>query len=150
MSEPAHRRDVQWEGTALAHVVQETGGYPYFLQQYGKYVWDVAEGRSITLGAARAGSNEAQARLDDGFFLVRYERATATERKFLHAMGACDGPPYLIGDVTHALGKTDQRSISVQRNALIKKGLVYAPRHGTLDYTVPEFAAYLRRRGLLQ
>jgi hypothetical protein len=35
----------------------------------------------------------------------------------------------------------------VQRNALIKKGLIYAPRHGTVDYTVPGFAAYLQRRG---
>ncbi|HEX3561868.1 MAG TPA: hypothetical protein VHU24_03435 [Solirubrobacterales bacterium] len=55
-----------------------------------------------------------------------------------------------IGDVTQALGKSDQRSISVPRNALIKKGLIYAPRHGTLDYTVPRFADYLRRRGSVE
>ena len=85
-------------------------------------------------------------RLDDGFFLVRYERASAAERKFLHAMTRCAGPPYPIGKVTAELGKSDQRSISVQRNALIRKGLIYSPRHATVDYTVPRLADFLRRR----
>jgi hypothetical protein len=147
LREPADRRDVVWEEKALQYVFRETSGYPYFLQQYGKYIWDIAEDHEISLAAARAGGHEAQARLDDGFFLVRYERATSAERKFLHAMADCAGPPYLSAEVTHQLGKTDQRSISVQRNALIKKGLIYAPRHGTVDYTVPGFVDYLRRRG---
>jgi hypothetical protein len=147
LREPADRRDVVWEEKALQYVFRETSGYPYFLQQYGKYIWDIAEDHEISLAAARAGAHEAQARLDDGFFLVRYERATSAERKFLHAMADCAGPPYLSAEVTHQLGKTDQRSISVQRNALIKKGLIYAPRHGTVDYTVPGFVDYLRRRG---
>lgn len=146
LSEPARHRDVSWDEDALDHVFAETEGYPYFLQQYGKYIWDVASGDRITKEDARAGSRDARGGLDDGFFLVRYERASTAERKFLHSMSRCNGPPYSIGDVTHALGKSDQRSISVPRNALIKKGLIYAPRHGTLDYTVPRFADYLRRR----
>jgi hypothetical protein len=147
LTQPASRRDVSWDDDALDYVFEETEGYPYFLQQYGKYIWDVASGDTITKRDARRGGREAQAGLDDGFFLVRYERATATERKFLHAISRCEGPPYSIAAVTQALGKSDQRSISVQRNALIKKGLIYAPRHGTVDYTVPGFADYLQRRG---
>lgn len=107
----------------------------------------MASGDTITKPDARRGGREARAGLDDGFFLVRYERATASERKFLHAISRCEGPPYSIAAVTQALGKSDQRSISVQRSALIKKGLIYAPRHGTVDYTVPGFADYLQRRG---
>ena len=61
-------------------------------------------------------------------------------------MAGCHGPPYAIAEVTSALGKSDQRSISVRRNALIRKGLIYAPEHGTVDYTVPHFAAYLKRQ----
>jgi hypothetical protein len=147
LADPARSREVVFEDAALDYVFKQTDGYPYFLQQYGKYIWDVATDGRITRADAVVGAREAQERLDDGFFLVRFERASATERKFLHAMARCDGPPYSIADVTHELGKTDQRSISVQRNALIKKGLIYAPRHGTVDYTVPRFAAYLARRG---
>jgi len=29
---------------------------------------------------------------------------------------------------------------------LIRKGLIYAPEHGLLDYTVPQFADHLRRQ----
>ncbi|MEA2272034.1 MAG: hypothetical protein QOI98_742 [Solirubrobacteraceae bacterium] len=147
LADPARSRDVVFEDAALDYVFKQTEGYPYFLQQYGKYIWDVASDGRITRADAQAGAREAQERLDDGFFLVRYERASRTERRFLHAMAHCEGPPYSIADVTRELGKTDQRSISVQRNALIKKGLIYAPRHGTVDYTVPRFAGYLERRG---
>jgi hypothetical protein len=57
-------------------VFEQTNGYPHFLQQYGKYIWDVASQPTITVKDARTGGREAQERLDDGFFLARYERAT--------------------------------------------------------------------------
>jgi hypothetical protein len=147
LADPARSRDVVFEDAALNYILKQTEGYPYFLQQYGKYIWDVASDGRITRTDAEAGAREARERMDEGFFLVRYERASRAERKFLHAMARCDGPPYAIARVTRELGKTDQRSISVQRNALIKKGLIYAPRHGTVAYTVPRFADYLARRG---
>jgi len=146
LTQPARRRDVTWQQDALDYVFDHTDGYPYFLQQYGKYIWDAASDATINLGDAQTGGRHAQENLDDGFFQVRYERATATERTFLRAMSSCDGPPYAIAAVTKQLGKSDQRAISMQRNALIKKGLIYAARHGTVDYSVPGFSAYLHRR----
>ena len=135
---------------ALDYIFRQTEGYPYFLQQYGKYAWDVASAGRITKEDARVGGREAQQRLDDGFYQVRYERASAAERDFLSAMSRCAGPPYAVTDVTQELGKADQRSISVRRSALIKKGLIYVPRHGTVDFTVPRFADYLHRRAASQ
>ena len=32
------------------------------------------------------------------------------------------------------------------RQALIRKGLIYDPRYGTVDFTVPHFAEFMRRR----
>ncbi len=146
LRDPARSRDVTFEDDALDYVVRQTDGYPYFLQQYGKYIWDVASAERITRKDAEVGGREAQRRLDDGFYLVRYERASDGERSFLRAMALCPGPPYAIGEITRKLGRTDQRSISPQRDALIKKGLIYSARHGTVDYTVPRFAEYLQRR----
>jgi len=146
LRDPAQSRAVTFEDDALEYVFRQTEGYPYFLQQYGKYAWDVASDARITLHDAQAGGREAQERLDEGFFLVRYERATTAQRGFLHAMSRCEGPPYHVADITRALGKTHPRAISVKRNTLIKKGLIFAPQHGTVDYTVPRFADYLRRR----
>jgi hypothetical protein len=147
LADPARVRKVIWEQAALDHVYAQTDGYPYFVQEYGKYIWDVASDRRITVLDARKGGAIAQDRLDNGFFRVRYEsKATRAEREFLHAMASCDGPPYAIGHITAALGKNDQRLISPRRNTLIRKGLIYAPEHGLLDYTVPQFADYLRRQ----
>jgi hypothetical protein len=148
LADPARNLGVVWEAPALDHVFALTGGYPYFLQEYGMYIWDVATGTTITQRDAHIGGQVAQDRLDDGFFMVLYERrATSAERDFLHAMAHCTGPPYAIADITRALGKENQRSLSVRRDAMIKKGLVYAPRHGHLDYTVPGFADFLTRAG---
>jgi AAA ATPase domain len=147
LAEPALRLGVTWEQPALSYVFEQTAGYPYFLQEYGKYIWNVASDAVITEEDARTGGRSAQDHLDSGFFLVRFERrATPAERRFLHAMALCPGPPYATSDIMLSLGKTDQRSLSVQRDALIKKGLIHAPEHGAVDYTVPHFADYLKRR----
>ena len=150
LRDPARSRKATFDEDALDYIFRQTEGYPYFLQQYGKYAWDVASAGRITKEDARLGGREAQQRLDDGFYQVRYERASAAERDFLSAMSRCAGPPYAVTDITQELGKADQRSISVRRSALIKKGLIYVPRHGTVDYTVPRFADYLHRRSASQ
>jgi hypothetical protein len=84
--------------------------------------------------------------LDDGFFLVRAERATEAERRVMRAMAGLDEPPYATRDVVRALGKKSASQLSVQRDSLIRKGLVYSPRTGFLDFTVPMFADYMLRR----
>ena len=38
-----------------------------------------------------------------------------------------------------------QKGLSVRRAGLIEKGLIYNPVGAQLDFTVPQFAAYLRR-----
>ena len=39
---------------------------------------------------------------------------------------------------------TFARGVSIHRDALIGKGVIWAPRRGRLDFTVPLFAEYLR------
>ena len=65
---------------------EATAGYPYFVQAYGKAVWDVAPRSPITADDVRVGAPEAEAELTVGFFGSRYERATPGEREYLRAM----------------------------------------------------------------
>jgi hypothetical protein len=44
----------------------------------------------------------------------------------------------------HAYGAASQRGVSIHRDSLIGKGLIWSPRRGQLDFTVPLFAEYLR------
>ncbi len=143
---PAWVREVEYAQEALDLAYRQTLGYPYFIQEYGKYAWNVATGARIERADMKRGGELAQHALDDGFFLVRAERATESERRFMRAMADLEGPPYAIREIVRALGKRSASQLSVQRDSLIRKGLVYAPRTGRLDFTVPMFADYMLRR----
>ena len=143
---PAWVRNVEFAKGALDLAYQETRGYPYFIQEYGKFAWNVASGSRIERADMRRGGELARHALDDGFFLVRAERATDAERRFMRAMAGIGTAPYTTGDIVRALGKRSASQLSVQRESLIRKGLVYSPRTGQLDFTVPMFSDYLLRR----
>jgi hypothetical protein len=59
-------------------------------------------------------------------------------------MASLENPPYRSAGVAQAYGAKNQRGVSIHRDALIGKGLIWAPRRGQLDFTVPLFAEYLR------
>jgi hypothetical protein len=143
---PAWVRKVDFAKGALDLAYQRTLGYPYFIQEYGKYAWNVADGTRIERADMQRGAELAQYALDDGFFLVRAERATDSERRFMRAMAGLGDGPQATGDLVRALGKRSASQLSVQRESLIRKGLVYSPRTGQLDFTVPLFGDYLLRR----
>ena len=91
---------------------------------------------------------EAEAELAVGFFGSRYERATPSERDYLRAMAgltAENTPDAAVSttDVADVLGRKPS-SLSPARDALLKKGLVYSAERGTLAFTVPHFARWLR------
>ena len=147
LSEPAAGQGVEWDRDAAQFVLGESGGYPYFLQQFGKTVWDAAAGPArITLEDASIGVAEGQQQLDLGFYSSRWERATKVEREFLRAMAADEGGLSRIADIAQRLGKSDSRSLGPARANLIAKGIVYSPEHGRIAYTVPGMADYVRRR----
>jgi hypothetical protein len=56
---------------ATDEIVEQTRGYPYFLQEWGKHSWDIAKTSPITLADVKSASIEAIAALDESFFRVR-------------------------------------------------------------------------------
>ncbi len=145
LTRPAAGEHVTWEDDAVSYVVTETQGYPYFLQEYGQATWDAAEGRTLTYGDARVGAASGQARLDAGFYRTRWERAAPAQRAYLEAMAQDGDGPSQSGEVAARLGKTPT-GVGPIRDSLIKKGLIYAPEHGQVAYTVPGMAAFIARQ----
>lgn len=145
LSTPAQDEGVRWADEALSRVIEETEGYPYFLQEFGKQAWDVAQdARSIGKDDVEAAIPIAVDELDTGFFRVRFDRATDAERAYLRAMADLGAGPYSSGEVAATMGrKTPQ--VGPVRDALIKRGLCYAPRHGIIAFTVPMFDQFVRR-----
>jgi hypothetical protein len=145
---PAEREGATWSSDALAAMGATSGGYPYFVQAYGKAAWDHAPGSPITAADVAVAAPEAEAELAVGFFGSRYERATPAERDYLRAMAGLtteQAPDAAVSttDVADVLGRKPS-SLSPARDALLKKGLVYSAERGTLAFTVPHFARWLR------
>jgi AAA ATPase domain len=142
---PARDEDAEFDDDALAAMYEATGGYPYFVQAYGKVAWDVAPRTPISPADVAVAAPEAEAQLAVGFFGSRYERATPAEREYLRAMADVGGPAdvVLTAEVAKSLGRPPQ-SLSPARDGLLKKGLVYSGQRGRIAFTVPHFGRYLR------
>lgn len=146
LSEPAAAEDVTWEPDAVAHIVGEAAGYPYFLQQFGQDTWNEAPGpHTVTLTDARVGAARGRAALDAGFFRARWDRATRSEQRYLRAMAADGDQGSSSGEVATRLGRK-VTSLGPTRANLIAKGLIYAPEHGVVAFTVPGMADFIVRQ----
>jgi len=153
LTAPAEHEGASFTAEALDRMFEATGGYPYFIQSYGREAWDLAPGTPITAADIAVAAPAAEADLAVGFFGSRYERATPAERDYLQAMAtsaekdpeaSIDGS-VLTASVAEVLGKKPQ-SLSPARDALMKKGLIYSAERGRIAFTVPHFGRYLRER----
>jgi hypothetical protein len=77
---PAAAEDAQWSTDAVDVITEASGGYPYFLQQFGQDAWNAAVGPEITLRDAELGVARGTLQLDTGFFRARWDRATPGEQ----------------------------------------------------------------------
>jgi hypothetical protein len=145
LASPATAEGVTFEGAALERIYDYSRGYPYFLQEYGKTVWDYAEGPEIESADVDGAHDVVLEELDRGFFHVRIERTPTAERQYLAAIADLGDGPQRSGDVAKKLGYPTVSGPSLVRDNLLKKGLIYSPRHGYVDFTVPLFGDYLRR-----
>ena len=140
---PASREDVEFTPDALDALYAVSGGYPYFVQAYGKVTWDAAPDSPITADDVKVAAPAADSELAVGFFGSRYERATPAERDYMRAMAALGDGPVGTAEVADSLGRKPS-SLSPARDSLLKKGLVYSAERGLVAFTVPHFGQFLR------
>jgi AAA ATPase domain len=140
---PAEREDVEFTAKALDALHAVSGGYPYFVQAYGKVTWDAAPASPITKDDVLVAAPTADAELAVGFFGSRYERATPAERDYMRAMAALGDGPVATAEVADSLGRKPS-SLSPARDSLLKKGLIYSAERGLVAFTVPHFGQFLR------
>jgi len=55
-----------------------------------------------------------------------------------------DEGPVSTAAVSRACGAKSTTGTSLQRDGLIKKGLIWSPRRGQVAFTVPRFAEFIR------
>lgn len=146
VTRPAATQHVAWLDEAVGVVVDASSGYPYFLQEFAKATWDYAGGPAIEPADADVGVQAGRDTLDAGFYASRWNRATPAERAYLRAMADDGDGPSSSGEIARRLGKASVQQVGPTRANLIHKGLVYAPEHGLIAYTVPGMAAFVGRQ----
>ena len=133
-----------FEDAAVDEILQETKGYPYFLQQWGHEAWNIAQLPRISLDDVRAATRQAITKLDSSFFRVRFDRLTPREKQYLRALAELGPGSQRSGEIAETLGVRPQ-SVAPIRSSLIKKGMIYSPQYGDTRFTVPLFDEFMKR-----
>ena len=144
VAKPIRARNADIAADALQTIVDETRGYPYFLQEWGKHVWDVAERSPIDAGDVARASTEVSASLDSGFFRARFDRLTPAQKRYLRAMAELGPGPHRSGEIARALDRK-VTALGPTRAQLITKGMVWSAARGDTAFTVPSFDRFMRR-----
>ncbi|MEG3116130.1 ATP-binding protein [Salinicola sp. 4072] len=145
IEKPIIDEDASISHEALSTIFDVTKGYPFFLQELASFSWDNAPGPEINESDVLKSYAETISSLDNGFFRVRLDRLTKAEVGFVKAMAALGDGPYQVADIARAMNRT-QKSIGPARASIIYKGMIYSTDHGYLDFTVPLFADFIRRK----
>lgn len=141
---PIEQQDERIDADAIAAIYAATEGYAYFLQEWGKQSWDVADSSPITAANVATAQASVLAQLDQSFFRVRLDRLSPAEKRYVQAMAQLGPGPQRSGEIAQAMG-VKVTTVAPIRSSLIAKGMVYSPGHGDTAFTVPMFDGFIRR-----
>jgi hypothetical protein len=144
LTQPAGSLGVTYTSSAIEAIIDFTQGYPYFLQEYGKIVWDHSPGPVIEADDVFESQEAVEAKLDSSFFRVRADRVSELELQYMRAMAELGAEPQSAKDVARLMNRTSEQ-LGPTRSRLIEKGLLYTPAHGLAAFTVPQFDRYMKR-----
>jgi predicted nucleotidyltransferase len=143
LEKPAISAGVEFAPGAVEEILALTHGYPYFLQEWGKHTWDIAQSSPIQRNDVRDATIEALAALDESFFRVRFDRTTPKEKRYLRAMAELGPDRHRSGDIAAELQKP-VGAVAPLRQSLINKGMIWSPAHGDTAFTVPLFDEFMK------
>lgn len=141
---PASQLQVDYEPEAVELIIEASAGYPHFLQEYGRVLWNEVEASPIRARDVKSAQALVSEALSRRFFRDRFETASDAEQRYLSAMAELGDGPARTAEVAKGAGYKDLGSTSLLRENLMRKDLIYSPRRGLVAFTVPLFAAYVR------
>ncbi len=141
-------------------IAELSGGYPYFIQFFGREVYDIVIRRYDGKGSESLPEkilipfSDIVRKLDSDFFAGRWGRATDRQRELLTVIAQLDN-----ADTEFTVQEISERSKSLLENAfspshanqllakLSDMGLVYKNRHGKYSFAVPLIDRFILRQG---
>lgn len=141
---PAAKYGARYDSDARDLLLDASGCYPYFIQEYGHAAWETAPEKNITLSDAKIAVTIGRSQLDQGFFPSRWKRASKGEKEFLRLMAIDGDTGSSTAELAERTGRR-QSSMTMTRASLISKGIIYPPSLGRVAFTVPGMADYIIR-----
>jgi hypothetical protein len=142
---PAAEKGVTYREDAVEAILAATHNYPYFLQEWGSFVWNEATDSPIGRETVDRATPRIVQHLDSSFFRVRFDRCKPVQQKYLRAMAELGPGPHKTGEIAAALDCAPSQ-LATTRDQLIKLGMVWSQRHGETAFTVPLFDQFMKRQ----
>lgn len=142
--DPAIDLGVTWSDDAVEAVVDQSDGYPFFVQVWAYHTWNAARDEPISRADVDRGAPAAGLALDGSFFAARVARIPDSEVAYVRLLASLGPGPHRSGEVAAAGGRATSE-LSAVRDRLVKEGVVYAPRYGWVEFAIPHFDAFVRR-----
>lgn len=142
---PGEKVKLSFDETAVERIALITGGYPYFVQQYGQIICSHAgENMLVDETAVNDVLPEYYKELDNNFYMIRYQERGELEKQCLQAIADADSLPCNVSYIAKTLGK-NPRQVSPSLSRLKNKGLITYESASEIDFTVPGFGDYIKR-----
>lgn len=137
-----------FEDAGLIAATTLTRGYPYFIQLLGSLLWQRAINNDRTVISeddVYAVSDNAVKRLGQLVHSPAVHGLPEKELEYLNAMAKIQQglEPVSSSAIADELG-TANKSLSMVRQRLIERELIYSPRHGMLNFVIPHLGSHLR------
>lgn len=148
ISGPGERVGLSFDKKALEKIYEITEGYPYFVQQYGQILCNkITDDRHVTEDFVASIQETYYSELDKNFYMIRFEDRGALEKECLIAIAKAQTLPCNISFIARETGKTNKQ-IAPTLSRLKNKGLIIFADIDTIDFTVPGFSGFLKRKGV--
>ena len=137
-----------FDSDLIDKLVEETSGYPYFIQFYGYYLVDMIEKSHITIRDFQKVCPLLLRELDNSFFAGRFARASDSERNILIAMSRISGvstTAKIHQEIKNTKLKMTYDSLRMSLKRLEEKNLIYKKGRGIYDFTLPLFGKFILR-----
>ncbi len=143
---------VRFAEPSIEIVIEQAGGYPYFIQFFCREVFDIVIQQTSDVQRTHVAVEPIQRKLDTDFFSGRWARATDRQQQLLWVIANlehADGEfkiSELLEKADALLAKGFSASHAVQMlSKLADRGLIYRNRFGKYAFAVPLMAQFIIR-----
>lgn len=150
LSQTAAAGGAHFEDRALQNAVEISRGYPFLIQLIGFHLYERAgEGGGISAADVEAVREDVLSTLGQLVHAPALKTVPEKQEDFLRAMAEVQDGLAAVPTAAIAghMGVAPQ-SLTMARQALLRRELVYSPRHGYLNFTIPHMGHFLLKGDL--